>query len=285
MVAAAAGAGCTSSEAEAEGGTRVELRSDWGRFFVEADVTGTFALREIGSDITMVWDAERAIQRRRPASTFKVLNSLIILETGVLPDVDAVVLWDGVAREVDEWNRDHSLRTAIEVSAVWAYQDLARRVGSDRMQDWVSRAGYGNSDIGGGIDEFWLNGGLRISPVEQLDFLEALVRRDLPFRVDVMDAVADIIVQERFDSGSWSYKTGTALVEEPDLGWLVGTTEVGGRRFVFAMNLDLAPVTNLDDQIDPKVRQTIARQILQDAGALPDELVDRPDLAEDRVVG
>ncbi len=248
---------------------RLVDRPEWGSLFDDAGVTGTFVLREVGSDQTWVFDVDRATRRRLPASTFKVLNSMIILETGTVAGVDTVVPWDDTVREIPEWNRDHSLRSGIEVSAVWLFQALARDVGEREMAGWVERADYGNADIGGGIDEFWLRGELRISPVEQLDFLERMVEGELPFSSAVVDAVREILVREQGDDWSWSHKTGTALAAEPTLGWLVGTTHNRGREWVFAMNLDLS-IGGLDgEQIDPQLRQRIAREVLVAEGALP----------------
>ena len=263
VLAALLAVGCS------EAAPAIETRDDWGDLFAEAGVVGTFAMREVGADTTSVWNLERAEEARLPASTFKILNSLIILEAGVLPDVDAAVPWDGVDREIEVWNQDHTLRSGIEVSAVWMYQEMARQVGDRRMQEWVTAAEYGNADIGGGIDRFWLDGDLRISALEQLDFLEQLAERTLPFDRDVQDAVADILVREQGDGWTWAHKTGTALRTEPALGWLVGLTEYDGRTFVFALNLDLESVDGVGSQLDPQVRQTIARQILRQEGALP----------------
>ncbi|MEO1062051.1 MAG: penicillin-binding transpeptidase domain-containing protein [Actinomycetota bacterium] len=248
----------------------VELveQDGWGELFEDENVVGTFAVREVGSGQTLVWDRDRAERARLPASTFKILNSMVILQTGVIGDVDELVPWDGVEREVEVWNQDHSLRSGIEVSAVWMYQALARRVGAARMAERVAAADYGNTDIGGGIDEFWLRGDLRISAVEQLDFLERMVTGGLPFDDDVVTDVREIIVREQGDDWSWSHKTGTALAAEPTLGWLVGTTDVGGRTWVFAMNVDLDG-PELATQIDPQVRQTLTRRSLEDVGALP----------------
>jgi beta-lactamase class D len=243
-------------------------RSDWGAVFADAGVDGTFVLHEVGSDEIQVYDPERAATRRIPASTFKILNSLIILETGTVADVDEIIEWDGVQRDVPAWNRDHDLRTAIEVSAVWVYQELARRVGEEAMSELVGAAGYGNADIGGGIDRFWLDGDLRISPLEQVDFLGRLVADDLPFSEENMAAVREIMVREAGDGWTWSHKTGTALSDDPVLGWLVGTTEYDGSTWIFAMNLDLGTV-DVPSQIDPQVRQQITRTILEAEGALP----------------
>ena len=241
---------------------------EWVAHFERADATGTFALHRLGTDEVLVHDADRAVDAVLPASTFKILNSLIALETGVLATVDELVPWDGVVRPIDAWNVDHSLRTGIEVSAVWAYQEIARQVGETRMAEQVNAAGFGNADIAGGIDRFWLDGALRISPIEQLDFLAALMNDDLPFAPEHQAAVRDILVRESGDGWTWGHKTGTALATQPVLGWLVGFVEHDGDTWVFAMNLDLGDV-EVDSQIDPQLRQALTRTIPEDAGALP----------------
>lgn len=244
-------------------------RADWGAVFSQHRLEGTFVLQEVGADLMEVHNPERATTPRLPASTFKILNSMIALETGVVSDVDEVIPWDGVTREVEAWNQDHNLRTGIEVSAVWVYQHLAEQVGEDRMEEWVSRAEYGNSDIGGGIIDFWLTGDLRISPMEQVEFLHRFVTEDLPFRPEVIARVREILVRESGPGWSWSHKTGTALADSPALGWLVGITEHRERTWVFALNVDLEPNPEVRGEITPSTRVDLARDLLRSAGALP----------------
>lgn len=244
-------------------------RADWGDVFSEHGFEGTFVLQEVGADLIEVHDPERARTPRLPASTFKILNSMIALETRALSDVDEVISWDGVTREVESWNQDHTLRTGIEVSAVWAYQHIAEQVGEETMAEWVSRAEYGNDNIGGGITDFWLSGDLRISPIEQLEFLRRFVEKDLPFRPEVMAQVREILIRERGPDWTWSHKTGTALADSPALGWLVGITEHQGRTWVFALNVDLEPEVDLATETRPSSRVDLARALLRSAGALP----------------
>jgi beta-lactamase class D len=42
------------------------------------------------------------------------------------------------------------------------------------MQTWLERFDYGNRNIAGGQDMFWLDGDLRISALKQVLFLEKL---------------------------------------------------------------------------------------------------------------
>lgn len=244
--------------------TAFTVRDDWMQHFSDQDAVGTFVLREVGSTMTEVSNLDSAERRRIPASTFKILNSAIILEAGVVADVDETVAWDGVTRGIPAWNMDHSLRSGIEVSAVWLYQDLARQVGDELMSDFVAASRYGNADTGGGIDQFWLDGDLRISPVEQVDFLARLEQGELPFRPDVVAAVLDILVREQGDDWSWSYKTGTSTDEVGRVGWIVGTTRQGDRVWAFALAMEL----DSSDNGDPADRIDIAGELLQAETAL-----------------
>ncbi len=257
--------------AACDGGDDEQVRTDddIAALFADAGVDGTFVAREVGTDVTIGHAPARAAEPRLPASTFKIFNSLVILESGVRSSVDDIVPWDGVTRGIPSWNRDHSLRTGIEVSAVWMYQLLASEVGADRMRELVEAADYGNALTGPDVTDFWLRGDIRISPLEQLDFLERLVTGDLPFRDEHIAAVREIIVREQAEDWTWSHKTGTALAGSPTLGWLVGSTAYDGREWVFAMNLDLERPDDVGSQIDPQIRITLARRALEVLGALP----------------
>ncbi len=237
---------------------------DWAAAFDQGQVAGTFVLHQLGTGVVLVHDEVRAEPPYIPASTFKILNSLIALETGVVSSVDEQVPWDGVARS-DGWDRDHSLRSGIEVSAVWMYQEVARRVGEEDMASLVAATEYGNADIGGALDRFWLDGELRVSAVEQLDLLVKLMDNDLPFEVEHQQAVRDILVRASGDGWTWGHKTGLALANEPGLGWLVGYTEYEGSTWIFAMNVDLGETD------DPSIRTTISCAVLASTGALPTE--------------
>ncbi len=175
--------------------------------------------------------AAQAATRTSPCSTFKIPNSLIGLETGVIPDASFVLPWDGVRRSREGWNRDHDLRSAMKQSVVWYYQELARRVGPDRMQKWVSALRYGNEDISGGIDRFWLESSLRISPDEQVDFLGRLHAGELPVSPRSIAIVKEILLQDAPGPGI-VYRGKTGSCQDPGApqphGWWVGSVEKEG---------------------------------------------------------
>jgi beta-lactamase class D len=146
------------------------------------------------------------------------------------------------------------------------FQEVARRTGRERMREWIDRLEYGNRDIKGGIDLFWLQGALRVSAREQVDFLWKLAEGALPMTQRSQKLVRDSLVVERTRSYTLYAKTGTSGGTRNAVSWWVGWVEHKGRPIaVFAMNYAPAPASRFDD------RFAIGRAILEEAGALPSE--------------
>jgi beta-lactamase class D len=244
---------------------RSEFRDDLSKRFFDLGTTGTFVAYKVDDYLIIASDAERSGEPKLPASTFKIPNSVIALETGVVGDPDQDVFkWDGVARGIEAWNRDHTMRTAIAVSAVPVYQEIARRIGAERMQKYLDLFEYGNRDIGGGIDQFWLTGNLRIDPVQQIDFVDRLRRGVLPVSKRSQDLVRDILPVTKLGDSVIRAKSGLLGAElgKPSLGWMVGWAEKGGAQTVFALNMDCREPRHIAD------RMNITQQCLRDIGAV-----------------
>src|SRR4029077_20695418 len=127
---------------------RSEIRESLATHFTDDGTIGTFVGYKTDDYLIIASDNDRSGQAFLPASTFKIPNSLIALETGVVEDPDKDVFkWDGVKRDIEAWNRDHTMRSAIAASAVPVYQEIARRIGQERMQKYVDLFEYGNRDI------------------------------------------------------------------------------------------------------------------------------------------
>ncbi|MEC2060667.1 class D beta-lactamase [Bacillus stercoris] len=201
------------------------------------DTDGTFILHDLQKDQTFVYNRERANQRQTPQSTFKVVNALIGLQVKAVRDEYDVKRWDGVKREFESWNRDHTLGSAMRESAIWYYQALARDIGEERMKTWLHTLSYGNEDISGGIDQFWLQSSLTISPLEQEAFLKKLFKEELPFDKPVMKTVKRMMIQEEGDHYTLYGKTGTRLTDM-GLGWFVGFIKTEHGSYVFVTNVD-----------------------------------------------
>jgi len=237
--------------------------ADIAAIFKAHKVKGCLVLREVHSGRTVRHDAARAKRRMLPASTFKIPNALISVETGVIKDAEQVLAWDGKKRWARAWNRDQTLRSALQNSVVWAFQRMARQVGRARMQKWVDKLGYGNRDLSGPIDRFWLDGKLGISADEQVAFLGRLAGGKLPLSARTVKIVREALVVERGPSHVMLAKTGWAIRKKRQHGWYVGWVERGAKVWLFAMNMDGKFKENR------KARLTISRAVLRRAGALP----------------
>jgi beta-lactamase class D len=216
----------------------VEERPALGDYFKKYDAKGSFLLYDLKQDKYIAYDSARCKQRFVPASTFKIFNSLVALETGVAPDEHLVLKWDSVQRRNPEWNKDQDMASAIKNSTVWYYQEIARRIGGKRMKEWITREHYGNMDISGGIDQFWLKGGLRISQEEQISFLRELYAGNLDFSERTMDIVRHIIILKDSTAYTLRGKTGWGDVEGKNFGWFVGYLEQKGNVYFFATNVE-----------------------------------------------
>jgi beta-lactamase class D len=202
--------------------------------------SGAFVLYDAARQRWLRYHPKECRVRTTPMSTFKVLNSLIALETGVASGPDFSLPWDGTKHPIEPWNHDQTLRSAFSVSCVWYFQELAKRVGLERYQQMLPRVGYGNGDVAGGVTEFWLASSLTISPDEQVEFLRRLHTRKLPFSDKTMDTVLDIMTLSRTGQTIFRGKTGTAGGGKKPiatLGWFVGSVTAPSGDYFFATRI------------------------------------------------
>ena len=232
--------------------------------FRRAGKPGTFVLYDPDRGLMRGHDRRRAETRYTPASTFKIANSLIGLAMGAVANVEEVLPYRSKEPPFSPaWEKDMGLREAMAVSNVPIYQELARRIGLERMHQAVVRLGYGNEQIGPQVDRFWLRGPLAISAVEQTLFLNRLARRQLPFPIAAQRAVADITVVEQGEGWVLHAKTGWQNGPGAGVGWWVGWVEKGGRVYPFALNMDLG------GRADADLRLSLGRAALKATGVLP----------------
>jgi beta-lactamase class D len=235
-----------------------------GRSFQELGIEGSILIYDQNNKRFYEHNASRNSTAFYPASTFKILNALIALETGTIKDDVAVLTWDGIQREIPAWNQDTNLRQAFKNSTVWFYQVLARKISYERMQKFVNQVGYGNRRIGKPeqIDKFWLEGPLQITPRQQIEFLQRLYRKDLPFSQRTLDLVQDIMIFEKTPNYILRGKTGWANSVTPNIGWFVGYLEQNNNVYFFATNI------YINDMDDAAARIEITRRSLKGLGLL-----------------
>ncbi|MBC7949909.1 MAG: class D beta-lactamase [Chitinophagaceae bacterium] len=236
------------------------------RYFDDNKVEGTFALMDNGTGKFTVHNLARYRDSSYlPASTFKIVNSLIGLQTGKITNDSMVIKWDGIKRFSEDWNQDLTMFKAFRVSAVNYYQEVARRIGRDTMQFWLDSLKYGTRQIKGSVDSFWLNNNLKITPDEQLGLVKRLYFGQLPFHRVYQEMVKRAMLFENNTNYRLGYKTGWGFTEnQHSIGWVVGWVEENNHPYFFVLNIE-SPDRNYDMW---GVRLKMLKDILKHLGFL-----------------
>ncbi|MBS1928273.1 MAG: class D beta-lactamase [Chitinophagaceae bacterium] len=242
---------------------RAKVDNSLKKYFDAKNVDGCFTMLDNGTGKITVFNMGMDTTRMLPASTFKIVNSLIALQTGVAPDEHLKINWDGVVRSNKAWNKTMDMAEAFKVSSVPYFQEIARRIGHDTMKAWIDSLSYGNMDISGPVDSFWLNNHLKISPDEQLGLVKKLFFDQLPFQKRVQQIVRNMMLQEDNTLYKLSYKTGLGIDEQQNrIGWVVGWIEENNHVYFFVTTLKSS-----DPNVDmSNSRLDITRDILKQYG-------------------
>jgi beta-lactamase class D len=234
---------------------------DLASFFEGYD--GCFVLWDVTQDKYVYHNRAMCSTQLSPCSTYKIPHALIALETGVIPDQHHVIEWNGTQYPIETWNQDHTMASAVQNSVVWYFQAVAADIGPTRMQEYLDLFDYGNKDISGGLDQFWLGRSLKISAEEQIDFLHRLDTGYLPITARSMDIVKEVITLEETDTTIYRGKTGSCTPEgEHPLGWFVGTVSQDDHTYVFATNIQAV-------EANGRQARQISEEILQYLDVLP----------------
>ncbi len=215
---------------------------DLAQYFQGID--GAFVLYDVKQDKYYRHNTKRCDERLSPCSTFKIPNALIALETGAASDASFTLKWDSLKTPRQnlfnpDWARDHDLRSAMRFSVVWYFQELARRIGEQNYKKFLGQMDYGNQNLAGGLDKFWLANSLKISATEQVEFLKKFYYGQLGLSSRAVDMVKSIIVLEQTGQYKLSGKTGAGPRENGKmLGWLVGYVETDANVYFYALNMD-----------------------------------------------
>jgi beta-lactamase class D len=220
-------------------------------------VTGGIYIYDLNKNKYTIYDRRRMDTGFVPASTSKIIHSLIFLDSGTVRDENETLKWDGVKRSVEAWNQDQNLRSALKVSAVWFFVEVSKRLGREKMQKYYDAVGYGNRSTDGFGTDYWNKGNLRITPREQIEFLVKFHQNRLPFSPQVISVVKDIMTEEKTDHYTLRAKTGWSDSFTPQVGWWVGYVERGADTYFFATEIDI----NKDE--DAAKRKEITRNILK----------------------
>jgi beta-lactamase class D len=234
-------------------------------YFEKEGVVGCFGLMNNASGAFTMHNLERFRDSAfTPASTFKIVNTLIGLQTGDISNDSMVIQWNGRPSGRPECDEDLSMYRAFRLSCPPWYQELARRIGKDTMQRWLDSLSYGNKKISA-IDTFWLDNSLKIRPDEQLGLVKRLYFNQLPFFNVNQAIVRKAMLFEDNTKYRLAYKTGWGRTEKgAHLAWAVGWIEENSHPYFFVLNFE----TGKKDADIPAIRMRILKGLLQELGVM-----------------
>lgn len=220
------------------------LKPEFGKILDSLKVKGAILIYDVKNNNYYSNDFAWAKMGIIPASTFKIPNSIIALETGVVKNDSAIFKWNGEKRKFKKWEQDLTFKEAFQASCVPCYQEVARKIGVNRMKTYLKKMNYPGMIYDTlTIDNFWLQGKSKISQMQQIDFLERLYFSKLPISKRTENILKDIMLIEKTESYSLSGKTGWGMRNEMDNGWIVGYLEMNNSVYFFATNVELKNAT------------------------------------------
>lgn len=199
---------------------------------------GTFVLYDLNSTHWSIYNRDTAIARTLPGSTYKIYDALFALEEGVITPEDSMLTWNHEDYPFDAWEQDQTLQTAMSGSVNWYFEALDNQLGRDVIQKYIQEIGYGDEVMSGDPSSYWLESTPKISPVEQVELLNAFYHNAFHCAPENIQAVKDSIRLSASADGTLYGKTGTRNIDGQDTnGWFIGFIETSGNTYFFATNI------------------------------------------------
>lgn len=244
---------------------------DFTKVFKECEIEGSVTIYDYKNKQWFISDTADAEIETLPASTFKIINFLIALQTGTIKDENAVVKWVGETDTVlygyrPEIYRDMTIKEAFEVSAGWVFIELAKKIGKEKYLHYLKKCDYGNATIVDNWPDFWNFGAFGISPKNQIDFLVKVYKNQVPFSKRNLDILKRVMITEKGDDYTIRAKTGWTRWQGNDIGWWVGYVTNKSDVFFFATRIH-----KKRSQINPgfgNCRKSITKEVLRQLSAV-----------------
>ncbi|MGN6533485.1 MAG: penicillin-binding transpeptidase domain-containing protein [Ginsengibacter sp.] len=219
---------------------RAKINNDLKKYFDSAHVDGSFSFLNNQLGDIMVYNMKLDTERLSPGTSFKIINTLIGVQAGKVMNENSVIKTDSGS------NNNITLKEAFNTSSVPYFQSLAQKIGKDTMKLWIDSISYGNKNVTGPVDSFWLNNALKISPDEQLGLMSKIYFEQLPFQKYAQQIVESLMLKEDNTLYKLSYATGTGIDEKNNsFGWTLGWIEEN-RHVYFFVTFIKSPDKNLD---------------------------------------
>ena len=253
--------GCTQEkEPSTEGSnSNVKLDTKLQAVLDTALVDGVILIYDAQKEEYFASNLQHIEEGTLPASTYKIPNSIIALETGIVENDSTLFEWDGENRALDIWERDMVFRDAFRLSCVPCYQQIARAIGPEQMNTYLRKLNYPGMQVDStNIDLFWLQGASKISPLQQIDFLSRFFGQQLPIKESTYSLMRSIMVVEENENYRLNGKTGWAIREGNNIGWFVGFLEKQNDVYFIATRVRPSEAFNMD--MFARIRQEVSME-------------------------
>ncbi len=238
------------------------VKKEFQSMLDSADLAGSILILDPIKKIFYSNDFEWAHTGKLPASTFKIPNTIIGLETGIIENEKTLFKWNGEKRASKYWEQDLTIKDAFQLSCVPCYQEIARKIGTNQMRTKIEYINYGSMVFDSTtIDQFWLKGNSSITQFEQIDFLQRFYNSSLPISPRTENIMKSLFVIDKNEAYRISGKTGWSINDQINNGWFVGYIELSQDVYYFATNIE--PKKNFDMKLFPPLRKEITYKALQ----------------------
>lgn len=231
----------------------------------KANVNGSILIYDFQNKKWYSNDFEWTKKGKLPASTFKIANSIIGLETGIIKNDSMFFKWNGEKRRLKVWEQDLTFNKAFHYSCVPCYQDIARKIGVKKMNNYLKKLNYGLMKVDStSIDNFWLQGASKINQQQQIAFLKRFYTSELPITRRTEKIMKELMVVEENKDFKISGKTGWSIKNDHNNGWFVGYIETKKGVHFFATNIE--PKEDFNMKMFPMIRKDISYKAFKEIG-------------------
>lgn len=250
----------------------LEIRKDFHQWFQDCRVTGSVLLYHLESGKWISSDSSSIHTYSLPASTFKIPNLLIALETKTIQNTDQIIPWVGATDTSRYGHRpeiyhDMSVKEAFQSSAGWVFVEFSKKIGHQRYRQILKDLNYGNQNVSDKDADFWNFGKFGVTPFQQIQLLKGLYLNQLPFAAQHMEQVRQTMLAEYTDQYKIHAKTGWTREGGINTGWWVGYVATPSGTWFFATRLFQDRKNNREDF--GACRKEITRKALRAYNALP----------------
>jgi len=240
---------------------------DLNKYFKESDIEGSISIYDLKNQTWKHSDESRAKEGSLPASTFKIIHTMIGLEEQVIDGIHDTIRWDGKDKmfknyKITNWNQDTDLAMAFKNSTVWYYEEIAKQIKKRKYCRYLRKSKYSDKNLSSPREyDFWNFGALKVSPIEQIELLIKLYSEELPFSIAHQRLTKELMLENVADDYIIRSKTGWSY-DTQDVGWYVGYIELSENVVFFATRIE-KPLT--EEKVDfSKLRKSITKQIISD---------------------